>query len=696
MVGEGLYRSLRKVPFARFFLFFVVGIGAGYATPLSPFVFKLIGGAVLTLLLFLLGMEIYGRQWRRVFFPPCFYLLLFLLGVVWIGWQLPAQQPHHFTKTTAEYLVGIVADEPIYGEATIRFPIRVLQGIQTREINPATGQIMLSIARNKNEDDIFLAYGDKLLLRNTATAVRPAYNPKQFDYKRYLAYKNIYHQAYVQTRDIRLIESGKGNNVVAWALKIRKYFVHKFGEFITDRETLGVCSALILGYRANFDAETLAAFINTGTVHVLSVSGLHVGMVFYLLNVLLKFLDRLNNGRSIRFIFILTAIWGYVLLTGMAPPILRAGVMISFLLLAGWSQRINQNINSLFASACCLLLFDPFMLFDMGFQLSYFAVFGLFTFYPLLNKAFRINNRWARAIIQAALVSVSAQLFTTPLALYYFHQFPNYFLLGNLFVMLPATGLMYAGLALAISPFSLPNVYLGIGLTYLSRFLLWGLKAIEELPFATLQGIDLSTIDLVLFLLVIMFLLLTWYVLQKQFLWCVLLTTGMLVFSMAITAIRYTSFQGIKVYNIGREAAIAVINRGKVSLLSTLDSITHPRLTMLVLPDLRHYTREKDITFQRLALSREQQLRIETDVGTIGIMEGSTTNKVCANCDLLLWRNIPYDHFVNKKDFEHTALLLFDASNATTILPQMIQEADSLGRSYYLLKDNFAYVWEKK
>lgn len=696
MVGQGLFLVLRKVPFARFFLFFGVGIGVGYTTPLSPWVFKLLGSSVWMLLLLLLSIEIYGRRWRRVLFPPCFYLLLFLLGIVWIGWQLPAQQPRHFTHTPAEYLVGIVADEPLYGERSIRFPVRILQEIQAAEINPSTGQIMLSIARNKKESAMPLAYGDKLLFRNTAMEVREAYNPKQFDYKRYLAYKNIYHQAYVQPDDVRLIENGKGNNVVAWALKIRQYFVYKFSEFISDRETLDVCSALILGYRANFDAETLAAFINTGTVHVLSVSGLHVGMVFYLLNFMLRFLDKFSRGRSIRFVLILIAIWAYVLLTGMAPPILRAGVMISFLLIAGWSQRTNQNLNSLFASACCLLLLDPFMLFDMGFQLSYFAVFGLFTLYPLLNKAFRINNRWARTIVQAVLVSVSAQLFTTPLALYYFHQFPNYFLLGNLFVMLPATGLMYVGLALAISPVSLLNVYLGIGLTHLSRFLLWGLKTIEELPFATQQGIDLSAIDVMLFLLIIVFLLLAWYVVKKQFLWCMLLTTGILVLSMTITAIRYTSFQGIKVYNTGREMAIAVVNHGKVALLSTLDSMRHPRLAMQVLPDLRHYTREEDITFQQLKLSKGQHLHIQTNVGAIGIMAGSTTGKVCTTCDILLWRNIPNYHLVSEKDFEHTALLLFDASNAAAILSQMIQKADSLGQPYYVLKDNFTYVWEKK
>lgn len=696
MVGEGLFLVLRKAPFARVFLFFAVGIVGGYAVPLSPSVFKFIGGIIIGILLFLVGIEIYGRRWRRIFFPPCFYLLLLLLGMAWIGGELPAQQSRHFTDTGAEHLVGIVADEPIYGEATIRFLVSIHHIVQAGEIKAATGRVMLSIARKKEGSDLVLAYGDKLLFRNTATEVRAPYNPKQFDYKQYLAHKNIYHQAYIQRGDVQLVGKGGGSAIVARALVIRQYFVRKFAEFIVDREAMEVCSALILGYRANFDAETLAAFINTGTVHVLSVSGLHVGMVFYLLNFMLRFLDKFSRGRSIRFVLILVAIWGYVLLTGMAPSILRAGVMISFLLIAEWSQRANQSLNSLFASACFLLLLDPFMLFDMGFQLSYLAVLGLFTLYPLLNKAFRITNRWGRTIIQAVLVSISAQLYTTPLALYYFHQFPNYFLLGNLFVILPATGLMYIGLALAICPFSIFNVYLGNGLTYLSRCLLWGLKAIEKLPFSTAQGIDLSLVELLLFLLAIGLLLLAWYVLKKQFLWAMLLTMGALVFSMTINAVRYTSFQGIKVYNVGREIAIGVINRGRVSLLSTLDSVAHPHLAMQVLPDLRHYTREQDITFQQLKLSLGEQLHIRTFVGTVGIIEGSITSDVCTTCDVLLWRRISRYHAIKEKDFVDKGIVLFDASNAATILPKMIRKADSLQKPYYMLKNNFAYVWEKK
>ncbi|NGM64803.1 ComEC/Rec2 family competence protein [Sphingobacterium sp. SGR-19] len=696
MVGQACYLAVRKVPSARFFLFFGIGIVCGYYIALPTWLFQVVIGCIIAILLLLIGIEIYSRRWRRVFFPWLFYTQLFLLGIVWIGRALPAHQSRHFVDKEAEYLIGVVIDEPVYREGSIRFPLEIRHIVYGEKVSPATGQIMLTIVRKKNVSDLTLSYGDKLFFRNEVTEVRAPHNPKQFDYKRYLAHKNIYHQAYIQPADVRLIGSGEGNNMVARALAVRQYFVRKFEQFIIDREALEVCSALILGHRANFQAEILAAFINTGTVHVLSVSGLHVGMVFFLLNFLLGFLNRFPHGRPIRFVLILISIWGYVLLTGMAPSILRAGVMISFLLVAGWSQRSNQKLNSLFASACCLLLLDPFMIFDMGFQLSYLAVLGLFTLYPLLNRAFPIKNRWIRIIWQAVLVSSSAQLFTTPFALYYFHQFPNYFLLGNLFVTVPATVLMYGGIVLAVCPFLAVNNYLGIGLSHLSRFLLGGLKAIESLPFATTQGIDLSTWQLFLFLSVIVFVLITWYGLSKPFLWCTLVSLGILVFSTVVTSIRYTSYQGIKIYNVGREVAIAVINCGKVSVISTLDSLQHPRLMTQVLPDLHHYVRTGDIAFHQLPeLKRGQHMKIHTAMGTLGVVESRIEKKPVA-CDILLWRNMsPYDT-LEHKDFSNIKLLILDGSNRASILPEMIKNADALGLSYYVLKNNFAYVWNKK
>lgn len=654
---------------------------------------------MIMLLLFLIAGEISSGRWRRILFPPVFYFQLFLFGVVWMGKNLPDQQPGYFVGMPADQLIGIVMDEPVYGTNSVRFPVEIRYIVHCKDVRSATGKLILSIAQVVEDADLKLSYGDKLLFRNDVQKLYPAYNPKQFNYTRYLEHKNIYHQAYLQPKDIHLIGKDEGNGLVAHALSLRLYLVRKFTRFITDKEALEVCAALILGYRTNFQAETLAAFINTGTVHVLSVSGLHVGMVFFLLNFLLRFLDRIPYGRPIRFILILIAIWGYVLLTGMAPSILRAGVMISFLLVAGWGQRANQGLNSLFASACCLLIVDPFMIFDMGFQLSYMAVLGLFTLYPLLRKSFSIRNKWLRMIWQAVLVSLSAQLFTTPLALYYFHQFPNYFLLGNLFVMLPATVLMYAGIALAVCPLSIINMYLGVGLNYVCRMLLWGLQAIEGLPFAVLKGVDLSGAQLALFLLAIFFLLITWYSLRKNFLWLTLVSVGILVFSAAISTIEYTAYQGVKIYNMGREVAIGVFDRGRVSLLSTLDSVTHPRLAMQVVPDILRYTNLEEVKFHHLQLCKRQRMTVQTSMCSIGILEGGGVGNIPLKHDILIWRNpSAYDEVDGEtvKNLQKVSLLIFDGSNPGWIIAERIKQADSLGISYYVLKNNFAYVWDKK
>src|SRR5690606_21277010 len=134
---------------------------------------------------------------------------------------------------------------------------------------------------------------------------------------------------------------------------------HKFETYLQNQEAFHVVSALIFGYRSQIDPDTLQAFTSTGTVHVLSVSGLHVGLVFGFLNLLLKGLDRHKYGKVIRSTIILLCIWSYVVLTGMAAPILRAGIMISFFLLSTLIGRKQVPLNTLATSALFILLFTP-------------------------------------------------------------------------------------------------------------------------------------------------------------------------------------------------------------------------------------------------------------------------------------------------------------------------------------------------
>src|SRR5690606_33453221 len=184
-----------------------------------------------------------------------------------------------------------------------------------------------------------------------------------------------------------------------------------------------------------------------------------------------------------------------------------------------------------------------------------------------------------------------------------------------------------------------------------------GLQGIEALPFAVTQGIDFSGVQLGCSFLVISFFLLTWLSLRKSFLWGTLFSIGMLLLSVVITSIHYASYQGLKVYNVGREAAI---------------------------------------DFHPLQLKKDVQVNIRTSVGTLGIIEGKRIAHDAPAQDILLWRNMSFYDQIHSEQFAGTGVLLIDGSNHADRLTEIIKKADSLDIAYYVLKNNFAYVWEKK
>ena len=696
MVKQTLYKALRKAPCARLFLLFSIGILLGFYLPITAFLFQLLSGSIVGLALGLVAIECLGRRRYRRLSISILYIFLVLGGMFCMARQLPEQQEDYFSDRHADHIIGVITDEPVTNDKWIRFPLQMSHAVQNGKVESVIGQVIVQIRRGHGESEISYAYGDRLLLRNKITEVPPAYNPKQFNYQRYLRHQNIYHQVFLESREVQCIESNAGNSIIAYALKMRVAFVEKFTRFIPDPEALSIASALLFGYRANFQEETLNAFVHTGTIHVLSVSGLHVGLVFYLLHFLLGFLSGLPYGKILRIVLILSAIWCYVLLTGMAPPILRSGLMISFLLVAEGIQRSHQNLNSLFASACFLLFLDPFMLFDTGFQLSYLAVFGLFTYYPLLSKVFKVRHKLLRLFLQAIFVSLSAQLLTTPLVLYYFHQFPNYFLLGNLFVSIPTTILMYTGIILAVCPFAWLNHYLGMGMNFLCQILLKGLKAIDHFPHSISTGIHLSPFELILFFLVIISLLIACQVKHKGSLWCALFCSLLLEVFSVLSALGKASYRGVKIYNLGYDLAIGVIDHGRVALISSLDSLGHARLNMQVIPDLQQYAPMGEIQFYQLPMASNQFTEIASPLGCIGLVTGAALSKFRPSCDILLIRSLQEFNEDSLQSLSQQKVLIFDASNNDKVLEELPKKHGRFAAPFYILKNNFAYVWEEK
>lgn len=268
-----------------------------------------------------------------------------------------------------------------------------------------------------------------------------ALNPHQFDYSQYLKRQKIRYVSFVLDPNFHLQE---GNSFWHFTSSYKRNIHQKLQESSYSKNSADIIGAMILGDRTEMDDEVQETYRKTGVVHILSVSGLHIMIVYTMFYVLLYPLIYLKNGRIIRILASLILIWSYVLLVGFQPPILRSALMITVFHGSYTFQRKPNIYHTLAVTALVLLCINTNFLFDVGFQLSYSAVFFIVYLHPVYQKLFRPKTKTSRYTIGFVGTSISAQLGTFPIAAYYFHQTSGLFLAGNL-VMILASNLMIAG-----------------------------------------------------------------------------------------------------------------------------------------------------------------------------------------------------------------------------------------------------------
>ncbi|OQX80487.1 MAG: hypothetical protein B6D61_01860, partial [Bacteroidetes bacterium 4484_249] len=242
-----------------------------------------------------------------------------------------------------------------------------------------SGKIILYFEKDSLVRDI--EYGDQLVIHTRLNEVKPPQNPGEFNYKKYLSNKGIYHQGFVKCGQWQILKRNTGNPVKAFGIALRNKFLEIFeSNHLTGRE-FAVASAILLGYDDKLDADQQREFSGAGAMHILCVSGLHVGIIYVILSNLLIFLNKKRNLRIIKVFVLLILIWFYALITGFSPSVLRASTMFSFIII-GQSMKRKANIyNSIAASAFLLLVINPYIITQVGFQLSYIAVLGIVTLY---------------------------------------------------------------------------------------------------------------------------------------------------------------------------------------------------------------------------------------------------------------------------------------------------------------------------
>jgi competence protein ComEC len=472
-------------------------------------------------------------------------------------------------------LVVVTIDEPLVAkERSYKATASVMYVFKEGKKINASGSIIIYL--KKDSLNYTLRAGDRILFNHNLQEIRNTGNPGGFDYKRYALFNGITHQVYLTHKDYHRLPGNYLPWYKKWLLQSRNYVLNAIKTHIKGNKEQGLAEAMLIGYKDDLDKSLLQSYTNTGVVHVIAVSGMHLALLYWLLNLLFAPLLRKKKTQWLHAVLVLSLLWFFSFITGGAASIVRAAVMFTFIAVG---KQINRNAsiyNILATSAFCQLCYNPYWLWDVGFQLSYAAVLSIVVFYkPIYNLLF-IKNKILDAIWQLAAVSIAAQILTTPIALYYFHQFPVYFLLSNLVVVPVSTIVLVATLVLVLlSPIKIIAAFIGHLLNGLIWWLNTFIERMEDFPLAVWSGISIS-LSQSLLLFVFIAGMGFWLMSQrKSGFWWAMSSLGVFLLIRATSFYNAGKQQKLIVYNANRYAAMDVINGRNYSYYGDAEALAN-------------------------------------------------------------------------------------------------------------------------
>ena len=394
---------------------------------------------------------------------------------------------------------GVIVSDANERSKYIKFDLELKEALVDGSLERVAGKIHLYLKKDSSSN-LSLTYGDSVLVSGSFYEVPGPDNPFEFDYKKYLAQKNIYSHAFIKSNHIKILGSSPPNPVLGFAYKLRSRAASIIDKNIVSPRENGIAKALLIGIKDHLDNDIRRSYASAGAMHVLAVSGLHVGIVYMFLQFLFGHLKSTAAGRKIFGISSIIIIWLYATIAGLSPSVLRAATMFSIVTVSQMRSIEGNIYNTLGFSAFILLLFDPYLIYSVGFQLSFVAVFGIVYLQPRIYRMCSFDNWILDKIWAITCVSMAAQLATFPLSAYYFHQFPTYFLISNL-VVIPATVIiLVAGLVmLLVSPWA---GLLGRHIGFLLAKVIWlineSIASVERLPASAIQWIYIDQQALIL------------------------------------------------------------------------------------------------------------------------------------------------------------------------------------------------------
>lgn len=554
-----------KYPFIRLLIPFALGIYIAFT--FRELVFErnsvlLLLIILLILLISLVFTSILIKDYRfRWIFSVLLYFYIGLLGFVFVkidDYSLNVNDISKVENIPKCYLARLCESSSVK-EKSIKVMLDVFAFESNKEVKNINSKIVAYF--EKDEKSLDLEYGDCIVFFTSPEALEKPPNPEQFDYKDYLYKRGVTHQVYLKSDAWFGMNQNESNLIYRFSYRIRDFLLETMNNLGIKEDEYAVASAILLGYDDSLPYELRQKYVAAGAMHILCVSGLHVGVIFMVFSYMLFFLNERKNWQRIAKQFILLLlIWFYALLAGLAPSILRATIMLSFVIIGNVISRKGFLLNSLAASAFILLCINPANLFDIGFLLSYVAVIGIVVLQGPISRMFYSKYKIVNKIWEITSVTIAAQIATAPFTIYYFHQFPLYFWLSNLF-MTPISSVVIIGGMIMLLVFFIPYINNVVAFLVSKMIFLMncGVSWIESLPYSIVKGLYINEVQFVILLLMLLSLLFMVGLKSKKMLLGVMIMACCFLSVNIVTFIRQRNQKMMVVYSINNMTAIDFI-----------------------------------------------------------------------------------------------------------------------------------------
>ena len=535
-----------------------------------------------------------------------------------------------------------------------------------------------------------LTIGSQVILYKYPDTILNANNPGGFNFKQYAASQKIYHQTYLKKDDYKITNTREISITKNYLNQFSVWVLKTINQFIPGNKEASVAEALLIGYKKNLDKELLQAYSNTGVVHIIAISGLHLGMIYGLLLFILKPIKKSRQSKWLQPFIILIVIWVFTLVTGAAPSILRSAIMFSFIILAEQQGRSSPIYNGLAASAFCILFYNPLLLWDVGFQLSYAAVISIVAFSKPITNSIYFENKLLRSAWQLTAITLSAQICTLPLLLFYFHQFPNLFIFTN-FIAIPLSGLiLYLEILLLVfAPLTSIATVIGKITSLLIKLMNELIQNTAKIPFAVTENIQINFWQ-TLFLYIFIISIAIWMMKKKSSLFLIaLFSLTVFIGIRSFVFLKTKHQQKIIVYFAPKLSAIDLINGNNYQYIGNPSIYNDP----LVL--------KKYLTPTRILYRATEPKMI---INKSGIIYGSNkklliinnnlnfpTNPDQKNIDFIIITGNPNISLKQINQLIRCNQYVFDCSNPMWKIERWKKEAENLHLRYHSVPEKGAF-----